>query len=262
MKTLFAVACVSTLIGCSSVGAHSHAQVASDEIARNGEITALRVQHEEQAQELRTLQGQLALARAEVQELRADKRVEPEHKQQVSGGDALPWSKDEQGDLDMEPVLRLDGELVDERLPITADVPDLPEFVEPEPAQAIQGTAISVEGYRRGLSLIREQKFQEALLELDAFSTAHPGHPYADNALFWCGEIHYLRHEYDRALQYFERIEKLHPWGNKAPDALYRMGQIHLRRGDTAGARAYFKKVREQFPDTAAARLALREDAS
>jgi tol-pal system protein YbgF len=262
VKTLFAVACMSTLIGCSSIGAHSHAQVASDEITRNEEMTALRVQHEEREQELRTLQGQLALARAEVEELRADTRGAPEHKQQVSGGDALPWSKEDQEDLDMQPVLRLDGEVVDERLPLTADVPDLPEFVEPEPAQAVQGTAVSVEGYRRGLSLIREQKFQEALLELDAFSAAHPGHPYADNALFWCGEIHYLRHEYDRALQYFERIEKLHPWGNKAPDALYRMGQIHLRRGDTAGARVYFEKVREQFPDTAAARLALREDAS
>ena len=60
----------------------------------------------------------------------------------------------------------------------------------------------------------------------------------------------------------FERVEKLHPWGNKAPDALYRMGQIHSRRGDVARARAYFAKVREPFPETAAARLALREDAS
>jgi len=154
------------------------------------------------------------------------------------------------------------GEIVDERLPITADVPDLPAFIEPEPARTTERTEVSVEGYRRGLSLIRERKFQDALRELDAFSSAHPNHPYADNALYWCGEIHYLRHEYDRALRYFESVEKLYPWGNKAPDALYRMGQIHLRRGDTAGARAYFKKVREQFPDTAAARLALREDAS
>ena len=72
----------------------------------------------------------------------------------------------------------------------------------------------------------------------------------------------YLRHEYDRALRYFERVEKLHPWANKAPDALYRIGQIYLRRGDTVAAQAYFDKVREQFPETAAARLALREDAS
>ena len=262
VKTLFAVAGVSTLIGCSSVGVHSQARGASDAATRDAELTALRVENEEQEQELRTLRGQLALARAELQEVKAEKDFAPKLSRMTSGGDELPWAKDRNAGLDMDPVLRVNGEVVDERLPITADVPDLPAFVEPAPAQAPQAPEVSVEGYRRGLSLVREQKFSEALVELEAFSTAHPSHPYADNALFWCGEIHYLRHEYARALQYFERIEKLHPWGNKAPDALYRIGQIYLRRGDTAGAQAYFDKVREQFPDTAAARLALREDAS
>jgi tol-pal system protein YbgF len=220
------------------------------------------VQNDEQEQELRTLRGQLALARAQVQELKADEDFGPRLPGKASSSDSLPWATDRHRVLEMQPVLRLDGEVVDERLPITADVPDLPAFVEPQPAQATPRNAVSVEGYRRGLSLIREQKFQEALVELEAFSSAHPSHPYTDNALFWCGEIHYLRHEYDRALRYFKRIEKLHPWGNKAPDALYRIGQIYLRRGDAAGAQTYFDKVREQFPDTAAARLALREDAS
>jgi tol-pal system protein YbgF len=259
VKTLFAVAGVSTLIGCSSVGVQTHARGASDEAARDAELTALRTQSEEQEQELRTLRGQLALARAEVQELKADTAFAPKRSGKTSGGDELPWAND---GLSMEPVLRLDGEVVDERLPVTSDVPGLPPFVEAEPAQAPPRNEVSVEGYRRGLGLIREQKFQEALAELDGFASAHPSHPYADNALFWCGEIYYLRHEYDLALGYFQRIEKLHPWGNKAPDALYRIGQIYLRRGDAAGAQAYFDKVREQFPDTAAARLALREDAS
>ena len=265
VKTLFVVAGVSTLIGCSSVGVHSQARGASDAATRDAELTALRVENDEQEQELRTLRGQLALARAEVQELKGEKQFSPKLGRKTSGSDELPWARNGRAGRDMDPVLTLDGEIVDERLPITADVPDLPAFADaqpPQPAQAPPRHEVSVEGYRRGLSLIREQKFQEALVELDAFAAAHPSHPYTDNALFWCGEIHYLRHEYNRALGYFERIETLHPWGNKAPDALYRMGQIYLRRGDTAGAQAYFDKVREQFPDTAAARLALREDAS
>ena len=263
MKTLFAVAGVFTLIGCSSVGVHSQARAASDETAGDAELTALRVRNEEQEQELRTLRGQLALARAEVQELKADKDVAPELSTHVSGRDELPWAQNEGEDLDMQPVLRLDGEIVDERLPTTADVPELPVLSEPgPPTEASERSEVSVDGYRRGLSLIRERKFEKALLELEAFSSMHPGHPYADNALFWCGEIHYLRHEYGKARRYFERIEQLYPWGNKAPDALYRIGRIHLKRGDTARAQTYFDKVREQFPDTAAARLALREDAS
>ena len=256
------MAVVPALIGCSSGGAHSHARTAADEASRDAELTALRVQVDEQEQELRTLRGQLALARAQVEELKGAERRESSLGATVSGGDALPWAKPEQGELDMQPVLRLDGEIVDERLAVTSDVPDLPAFDEPEPNAAPERPKVSVEGYRRGLDLVRQQRFEEALVELDTFAEKHPGHPYADNALFWCGEIHYLRREYARALEYFERLEKLHPWGNKAADALYRMGQIHLRRGDTARAQAYFDKVREQFPDTAAARLALREDAS
>ena len=257
------MAMVPALIGCSSGGAHSHSRTAADAATRDAEMTALRVQVDEQEQELRTLRGQLALARAQVQELKGGERRAPQMTARISDGDELPWAKDGKGELGMQPVLRLDGEVVDERLSITDDVPDLPTFEEPERTEAAPAREeVSVEGYRHGLELIRNQRFPDALIELDAFAAEHPGHPYADNALYWCGEIHYLRHEYAQALAYFERVEKAHPWGNKAPDALYRIGQIYLRRGDTARAQAYFDKVREQFPDTAAARLALREDAS
>jgi len=257
------MAMVPALIGCSSGGVQSHARTAADEASRDAEMTALRVQVDEQEQELRTLRGQLALARAQVQDLKGGERREPELSTNLSGGEELPWANRGEDRLDMQPTLRLDGEVVDERLSVTAAVPDLPAFEEPEPpVEAPEREEVSVAGYRRGLEHVRNQQFEDALRELDTFAAEHPGHPYADNALFWCGEIHYLRREYARALEYFEQVEKAHPWGNKAPDALYRMGQIYLRRGDTARAQAYFDKVREQFPDTAAARLALREDAS
>lgn len=262
MKGLVASAIGSTLIGCSSVGTHSGLRHASSEPASAAELTALRERAEEQEQELRTLRSQLALARAEVQELKAQSRKKPEAPARISGGQHPPWLRDDRHDLDVQPVLHLDGRVVDERLPITSDVPDLPPAEEPPLAKAEERNQVSVERYRRGLGLIQEQRFEDASLEFDSFASEHPSHPYADNALFWCGEIHYLRGRYDQALRYFERIEKLYPSGNKAPDALYRMGQIHLKRGNAAGAQAYFEKVREQFPDTAAARLAQREDAS
>lgn len=252
------MAVLPALIGCSSGGAHAHARSASDVSVPDAEIAALRVQLEESEQELRTVRGQLALARAEVQELKGATQREPVRSERVRD-DALPWNED------MKPVLEIDGEVVDERLPVTTGIPDLPsvDFEAPEAeAEPRSEPAVSIEGYRRGLQLVRQQRFEEALIELDAFAAAHPSHPYADNALFWCGEIHYLRRVHKEALRYFEHVEKLYPWGNKAPDALYRMGLIYLKRGDTARAEDYFKKVREQFPDTAAARLALREDAS
>ncbi|MGD8606887.1 MAG: tetratricopeptide repeat protein [Myxococcales bacterium] len=262
MKRLIVTVVVPTVVGCSSVGVHSETLLASEQRTRDAELTALRLQTEEQEQELRMVRSQLALARAELEELKANRapstRTDPAAK-----SDALPWAR-RHGDVPS--VKELDGEVIDERLLTTAEVPDLPEFEEPPSTTAgvlaEPDPQPSVEGYRRALSLIRDERFEDALIELDAFLTAHPSHPYSDNALFWSGEIHFLRHEYSLALEYFERIDKLYPWGNKAPDALYRIGQIYLRRGDKSRARSYFDKVREQFPNTAAARLALREDAS
>lgn len=257
---------VSTLIGCSSVGVHSKARDASDATSAEAELTALRAELEEQSEELWILRGQLALARAEVQELRAEAEQKEERSARRSLGatkpQKLPWLEEpvtvrtEEGKRE---VLQLFEE---ERLSTTSDVPELPAFIEEEILAAPTLTDSGVEAYRRGLSLIREQKFDEALRALSGFLDVHPNHPYADNALFWRGEIHYLRHEYGRALKEFQAIEKHHPWGNKLPDALYRVGQIYLRRGDKARAQAYFDKVGEQFPNTAAAHLALREDAS
>jgi len=258
---------VSTLIGCSSIGVHSKARDASDVASAEADLAALRAELEVQSEELRTLRGQLALARAEVQELRAEETAKEEkrssrHSIGTKMGQKLPWLEEpvtvrtENGDRE---VLDLLGE---ERLSTTSDVPELPAFIEEETLAAPMLSDSGVEDYRTGLSLIRERKFDEALAALTAFLDVHPDHPYADNALFWRGEIHYLRHEYGRALKEFETIEKQHPWGNKLPDALYRIGQIYLKRGDETRAQSYFDKVREQFPDTAAARLALREDAS
>ncbi len=241
------------------MGAHARGRGAVEADDRDAELAALRTKVDEQEQALRTAEGQLALARAEVDELKASAGRPDTTSRPRRGLDAPPWAT---GNGSMEPVLRIDGAVVDERLPVTAGVPELPPIVERVEPLAPAAKDVRVEGYRRGLGLVRERRFAEALTELDEFARTNPSHPYADNALFWCGEIHYLRREHDQALDYFQRIEKLHPWSNKAPDALYRLGQIYLRRGDSARARAYFDKVREQFPNTAAARLALREDAS
>ena len=255
---------VPALIGCGSVGAHSKGTTASSSPSPEAEIAALEAQLEAQSEELRLVRGQLALARAEVTSLRSEsgghRAVDPVR---ASATDRrLPWLakptmiQTEDGEREVLAVFE------HERLSTTTEVPALPEFVEEQTLAATPQTDPAVDDYRRALGLVRERRLDEALAVLTAFVDAYANHPYADNALFWCGEIHYLRREYRRALEQFEAIEKHHPWGNKLPDALYRIGQIHLKNGDRVRARVYFDKVAEQFPDTAAARLALREDAS
>lgn len=262
MKRLLTVVVGTALCGCGSAGAHTSAQDASD--VAQAELTSLRAELDAKDAELRTTRAQLALARAEAQELRAevDQPLRAEPTPTGRSGAKPPWLEKpvtvETPVGDREVLSVFEGE----RLETTADIPDLPAFIEEETLAAAPLEDPGVEDYKRGLDLIRAQRFDEAIEALGAFVDVHPHHPYADNALFWRGELQFLRHQYARALEDFLTIERHHPWGNKLPDALYRIGQIYRKRGDETRAQAYFDKVREQFPDTAAARLALREDAS
>ena len=267
MRRLLTVFVGTALCGCGAAGSNAHARNASDAGSREAELTSLRAELEATEAELRTTRGQLALARAEAQELRGGLDDTPARNTSTNkkSNGKPPWLEHPVtvatpvGDREVLSVF--EGERLDTTSDIP-DIPDLPSFIEEETLAAGAPKDAGVEDYRRGLRLIREQRFDEAMQALGAFLEVHPNHPYADNALFWRGELQFLRHQYARALEDFLTIERHHPWGNKVPDALFRIGQIYRKRGDETRARAYFEKVLEQFPDTAAARLALREDAS
>jgi len=120
----------------------------------------------------------------------------------------------------------------------------------------------AVQEYRAALAMVRDRRFDEALPALERFVAAHPDHPYADNALYWRGEVFFLRHQFPQALREYTRLLSTYPDGNKVADALLRSGICHLRMGDAARARASFRRLRESYPQSVAARTASREDAS
>ena len=262
--------------GCGSAGVRTAPKAGSldaDTVDQtNAAMAALRAQTEQQAEEIRMLRGQLAFARAaspkaarcvdssEAAEAERPRSSSTSGSELASRRDAPSETNSAETEREGEPrvLLRIYGDAAAEKLTVTDSVADLPRFEEAPVSERDE----RVESYRRGLSLVRGQQFDEALLVFTDFLTMNPDHPYADNALFWCGDIRFLQGRHRAALEDFERMEKQYPRGNKLPDALYRMGLIHRERGDSARARAYFKQVREQFPDTAAARLAAREDAS
>lgn len=117
-----------------------------------------------------------------------------------------------------------------------------------------------VREYQAALAEVEARRWESALASLEQFARAHPDHPYADNAIYWQGEVLYARREYRRALVVLEGLVARYPGGNKVPDALLRIGFCLQRLGDPDRARATFRRVREQFPDTVAARMASREE--
>jgi tol-pal system protein YbgF len=159
-----------------------------------------------------------------------------------------------------------------DRLPVVVtpgapdDVPAIPEtpiiVAAPSPTRAeptVEGPA-ELE-YRAALAHVSAHRWSDALSALSAFVTAHPDHPYADNAMYWRGEVLYAEREYAQAITELTSMIEHFPRGNKVPDALLRIGFCFQRLGESERARQIFRRVREQYPGTVAARTASREDA-
>lgn len=116
--------------------------------------------------------------------------------------------------------------------------------------------------YLQALSLLQHQDYDRALVAFAGFLGAHPGHPLADRALYWRGEVEYALRDYARALASFDELATRFPNSGKRADALLKAGYCHRRLGDEGAARRYFRQVRNEFPDSEAARVASGEGAS
>jgi tol-pal system protein YbgF len=128
------------------------------------------------------------------------------------------------------------------------------------PAPSAADAAIAQE-YRTALAYVSARQWELALASLGRFVAEHPDHAYADNAMYWRGEVLYARRDYAGAITELTAMIQRFPQGNKVPDALLRIGFAYERLGQGERAREMFRRVREQYPGSVAARTAPWEDA-
>jgi tol-pal system protein YbgF len=164
------------------------------------------------------------------------------------------------------PTLRLYGSSQEALPSLRAEDASLSVVPLPEDrAQALaHGASVTAEAaftaeYRSALRLVHEQKYDDALAALAAFVSNHPQHALVPNALYWSGEAHYAKREYQPARASFDLLLTRFAQDDKVPDALVKVGLCLRRLGDEAQAQAYFRRVREKFPNTQAAVIASRE---
>lgn len=143
-------------------------------------------------------------------------------------------------------------------------IPMLPVAVAPDappPPAPSDADVAAVAEYRAALALVSAREWDLALASLGRFVTLHPNHAYADNAMYWRGEVLYAQRDYAAAITELTAMIQRFPQGNKVPDALLRIGFAYQRLGESERAREIFRRVREQYPGTVAARTAPLEDA-
>lgn len=123
--------------------------------------------------------------------------------------------------------------------------------------EVVAGDPIDARGdYQAALASLRAGRYEEATAAFQAFLQRHPDDHYTANALYWLGESYYVVRDFPNAMTAFKRVFEEHANSAKSPDALLKIGFIHHEQSDLEQARSVLEKVRNEFPDTAAARLA------
>lgn len=108
--------------------------------------------------------------------------------------------------------------------------------------------------YDAAIALVNAKQNDRALEALNAFLVRWPDHPYAENAMYWRGEIYFAQADYLRAAEQFEAVVARFGGGRKAPDALLKIGMCHDRLGAPARANEYWTRLKRDFPQSDAAR--------
>ena len=101
---------------------------------------------------------------------------------------------------------------------------------------------------------MRARRCDEALERFAAFLVRWPGHPHADNAMYWRGHCLLQGGELQRGIAELEGLVRRFPVGNKVPDALFTLRSAYERAGDGGAAERAARRLTTDYPDSDAAR--------
>ena len=110
--------------------------------------------------------------------------------------------------------------------------------------------------YLAAFELLKASKFDEAIQGFKALLSQSPKGRYADNAWYWLGECHYVKRDFDGALQAFESLRSNFPDSAKSPDALFKIALVHLQADKRQKGIDTLQQVLREHPNSNAAGLA------
>ena len=112
------------------------------------------------------------------------------------------------------------------------------------------------EAYRAAFDLLKDRKYPQAKQEFTSMLARYPQGQFADNGLYWLGEIGYVTKDYPSALIHFNRLVADYPLSPKLPGAMLKLGYVYSDQNDLEQARLILTEVAKRFPDTTEGRLA------
>ncbi|MBL4763053.1 MAG: tol-pal system protein YbgF [Gammaproteobacteria bacterium] len=110
--------------------------------------------------------------------------------------------------------------------------------------------------YQAAFDLLKEGRYQKAIVSFHAFLKRYPNGSYADNAQYWLGEANYVIRKFDQALLEFDKVVTVYSASSKVPDALLKMGYTYFELQQMDEAKVTLETLIKRFPNSTVARLA------
>lgn len=198
----------------------------------------------------------------EVQQLRGQLEVQ---------GHALDELKQRQRDLYLDIDRRLsrpvrEGGGEPPAVPDTSNTTTVPPAVAPvgEPAgstplpvapvvaasPATDGGEKERERYQAAFDLLRELRYEQAVVAFRSFITDYPDGRYSHVAQYWIGEAHYAQRNFTQAIAAYGELLQRYPRSPKLAEALLKIGYSHHELGAKAEAEKALNEVVQRYPGT------------
>lgn len=112
------------------------------------------------------------------------------------------------------------------------------------------------QAYLKAFDLLKQGNYSDAVLGFENVVSNWPNGRYADTALYWAGESHYVQRDYEKALDKFNRLIEEHPDSSRKPDALLKAGFALEELERPGEAKKRFQTIVDKHGDSNAANLA------
>ncbi len=110
--------------------------------------------------------------------------------------------------------------------------------------------------YSKAFNLLKEGRYQQAIIDFRSFISRYPDSKYTANAQYWLAEANYVSRDYQAALTEFQKILKNYPESNKIQGAELKIGYTFYEMKDWASARTALESVMQRYPNTSVAKKA------
>ncbi len=108
-----------------------------------------------------------------------------------------------------------------------------------------------------GMNLLARAQYAEASAAFRAYADSHPeDQDLSPQAIYWIGNIDYVRQDYPTASRGFAELIKKDPKAQRAPDAMLKLGQSLLAMGQKSEGCTTLGALKAKFPSASDATVA------